>query len=571
MSAAQRRLGLGLLLVLCFLGLGRDLWTPDEPREAEISREMALSPRVVPQLNGEDFIEKPPLYYWTVAGLFKLLGPSAAAARGVSATASFLTLLLVFLWGRRELSARVGLAAALGLATSTQFLISSHWIVIDPLLMLFTTAALWTGSELVRGRGGAKRVAAFYAALSLALWTKGLIGPVLVACGLLAYAAARRSLVPVWRVRPFTGMGVLLLMTAAIAALIYLQSGPADVREWLWVNHVQRFVDPTYTGHDQPFYYYLSAVPIALFPWWIPFGALFRPSSWRRAATDATGAGGADAEGRAAETRRHGAGTQSPAADRRELEVYLGAVCLGMVLILTAAATKRALYLLPMLPPMFLLLAARAVRWWDARSPGPVRGYAWWLQSAFVVLLAAAPTAAALAYLRRVDAAALGYLAVIALLAGALVVYSRRGDRTKALGTLGATAVAGVLGLLLIDTHLASPLKDMSPFIASISRLIPPGSTIYVTGDIDETLNGIVPFVTGDPVVETMPSEIAGLAPGFVVVQDKNGGRTAPELPAAYELLAEKHFGPGRYLALWRRAPAARDDDRRGAAAGEAP
>ncbi len=528
MTAAQRRLGLALLLVLCFLGVGRALWTPDEPREAEISREMALSPRVVPTLNGHDFIEKPPLYYWTVASVYTAVGASPAAARSVSAAASFLTLLLVFFWGRREFSERIGFAAALGLATSTQFLISSHWIVIDPLLMLFTTAALWAGSELVRGRGGARTVAAFYAALTLALWTKGLIGPVLIGFGLLAYAAVRRSLAPIFRVRPFLGVGVLVLMTGVIAALIWLQSGAADVREWLWVNHVQRFIAPTYTGHDQPFYYYLSAVPIAVFPWWIPFVSLFRPSRWR-----------------------------AVAAPRREIETFLGAVCLGMVLILSASATKRALYLLPMLPPLFLLLASRAEAWWAARPAGALRGKAWWTQAVFVVLLAAVPTVAALAYLRRLAPGALAFLAVVAALAAALVVFSRRGAQRRALEALGACAVAAAVGLLVVDTRLAEPIKNMTPFVASVTQHIPAGEPIYVTGDIDETVNGIVPFVTGNRVVETIPSRIPELAPRYVLVQDKNGGRTAPQLPAPYELVVARHFGPGRYLALWRRGTAA--------------
>ena len=55
------------LTLLALLGCNRGLWTPDEPREAEISREMALAPGVIPTLNGQRFIEKPPLYYWTVA------------------------------------------------------------------------------------------------------------------------------------------------------------------------------------------------------------------------------------------------------------------------------------------------------------------------------------------------------------------------------------------------------------------------------------------------------------------------------------------------------------------------
>ena len=73
----RRQLGVLLwasLALLSLLGLGRGLWTPDEPREAEISREMRATPGMIPTLNGEPFLEKPPLYYWMVAGAFALGG-----------------------------------------------------------------------------------------------------------------------------------------------------------------------------------------------------------------------------------------------------------------------------------------------------------------------------------------------------------------------------------------------------------------------------------------------------------------------------------------------------------------
>src|SRR5262249_60548175 len=137
------------------------------------------------------FIEKPPLYYWTVAGAYALSGgPSAAAARAVSALAAFGTLAIVLFWGGRAFSPVVGLAAAVGLATSAQFMWTSHWIVMDSLLMLFTTAALWAAHELVLGGASRNVLLAFYAALLAALWTKGPIGPVLGGLGLLAVAAA---------------------------------------------------------------------------------------------------------------------------------------------------------------------------------------------------------------------------------------------------------------------------------------------------------------------------------------------------------------------------------------------
>ena len=87
-------MGCVCLLLLALLGCNRGLWTPDEPREAEISREMALSPSVIPTLNGQRFIEKPPLYYWVVAAVYRLTGgPSVLAARGVSVVAGLATLL----------------------------------------------------------------------------------------------------------------------------------------------------------------------------------------------------------------------------------------------------------------------------------------------------------------------------------------------------------------------------------------------------------------------------------------------------------------------------------------------
>jgi 4-amino-4-deoxy-L-arabinose transferase-like glycosyltransferase len=530
---------LGLLLIGSFLGVGRELWTPDEPREAEISREMWLSPSVVPSLNETAFIEKPPLYYWTVAGVFELLGrQSAAAARSVSGTAAFLTLLLVFLWGRREFSPAVGLVAAVGLATSVQFMISTHWIVMDPLLMLFTTAAAWAGFELVQGRSNARTLLVFYGSLTLALWTKGLIGPVLVAAGLLAYAVARRSLVPVWRVRPFLGVAVMVLMTGAIAALIYVDAGFGAVREWLWVNHVQRFVNPTYTGHDQPFYYYLTALPIAVFPWWLPLASVLRPKRWR-VAPDAT-----------APSPWHAA------------RVYMGAMTLGMVLLLSASSTKRGLYLLPVLPPLFLLLAAEAVEWWQRRPAGPVRGAGWWLQVALVAGLAVGPTVFALVYLRSVDPLAIAALIAIAAVTALLIVSARRGRASAALGALGALAAATVVGLLVVVVHLAGPDRNMTAFLEDFDGRMAPGEPVTFVGDVDETINGIVPFVTGRRLVISGLADVQNRQPQCVLVQNNSAGRTAPELPPPYERQGARTFGPERYLAFW-----CRGDDRSAPAA----
>src|SRR5665213_4382533 len=103
---------------------------------------MALAPGVIPTLNGQRFIEKPPLYYWTVAAVYRLTGgASVLAARAVSVLAALGTLALLVVWGSAAHSRTCGWLSAMMLATSVQFVVSSHWVLLDPLLMLCTTVA----------------------------------------------------------------------------------------------------------------------------------------------------------------------------------------------------------------------------------------------------------------------------------------------------------------------------------------------------------------------------------------------------------------------------------------------
>ncbi|MFO1408965.1 MAG: glycosyltransferase family 39 protein [Steroidobacteraceae bacterium] len=96
--------------------------------------------------------EAAPLY-WVVAGVYRALGqPSANAARAVSA-AAVLSLWCLYAWAARAGRRRAGTVAAVMLASSVQFTVSTHWVLIDPLLMLFTALAAWAAWERLRGRG----------------------------------------------------------------------------------------------------------------------------------------------------------------------------------------------------------------------------------------------------------------------------------------------------------------------------------------------------------------------------------------------------------------------------------
>jgi 4-amino-4-deoxy-L-arabinose transferase-like glycosyltransferase len=65
-----------VVIPLFYLGLSNQgLWSADEPRVAEIGREMAKTGNgAVPTLNQKPFLEEPPLYYSSLALVFKVFG-----------------------------------------------------------------------------------------------------------------------------------------------------------------------------------------------------------------------------------------------------------------------------------------------------------------------------------------------------------------------------------------------------------------------------------------------------------------------------------------------------------------
>src|SRR5689334_2842982 len=83
------------------------LLEPDEGRYAEIAREMLQRHEwVVPHLQGEPYLDKPPLFYWLVMASYSVFGVHDWAARLVPALAVHGTILLTYLFGRRLLGER---------------------------------------------------------------------------------------------------------------------------------------------------------------------------------------------------------------------------------------------------------------------------------------------------------------------------------------------------------------------------------------------------------------------------------------------------------------------------------
>ena len=128
-----------------FFGIGaRDLWNPDEPRYAQVGREMMETGEwIVPHLNGGVYTEKPPMYFWLVALASMPFGDvSAATARFPSAASALFVVLLTYILGTKLLGKREAFVGAAVMATSAQFFWIGRVGALDILLALSILAAI---------------------------------------------------------------------------------------------------------------------------------------------------------------------------------------------------------------------------------------------------------------------------------------------------------------------------------------------------------------------------------------------------------------------------------------------
>src|SRR5262245_56148379 len=103
LPARGAALVLGLVAALLLLRLGQvPLLGPDEPRYARVAVEMHRAHEWVrPTLQGQPWLEKPPLYYWLAGAAFSALGENETAARLPSAVAAVWMVAVTALVGAR--------------------------------------------------------------------------------------------------------------------------------------------------------------------------------------------------------------------------------------------------------------------------------------------------------------------------------------------------------------------------------------------------------------------------------------------------------------------------------------
>ena len=335
----MHRITLPLLLVAVltfFAGLGRGAITDsDEAFYAESAREMVASGDwLTPHYNYEPRFQKPVLYYWLTSATYLLFGPTEFAARLWAAMAGLGLVLVTAACGRRWYDESTGLLAGAIVATNFGYFSIGRLALPDLPLTFCITLAIWAAlvSTLESERSPRKFVLLSALGFGLGFLMKGPVGliiPLLVIVPLLAIERRSIALTPIDIVLGFL---VMLAVSMPWYVLMWMRHGNDYLQGFFVGDNFERFATDRFND-PRPWWFYLPVLGGGLLPW-APLALVWLGpiTQWLR--------------------RRRDVGT---------IDLRLILWALLPLVFYTLSVGKQPRYILPVLPPLALLLAAAIV------------------------------------------------------------------------------------------------------------------------------------------------------------------------------------------------------------------
>lgn len=274
-----------IAVLLFAIGIGRyDVWPPDEPRFAQVAREMLENGDYIAlTVNDQPYLEKPPLLFWSMAAFGAIFGDvNERAARLPSVISGVAGVVLTYLLASRMFGARVGLWSALILMTSFRFWWQARTGQTDMLLTGCVTGSMYCLWRWDEARKGTWLLFA-YVLLAAALLTKGPPALVFVLAGTLFFyrgePLSRKA--THWVAGTLVALLVVALWYVPARLLGHAETG-AEMQVGIGENLFRNTVGRLFLGVSKAQWpwYYLTTIPVDLAPW-----TLFLPwavaKAWR--------------------------------------------------------------------------------------------------------------------------------------------------------------------------------------------------------------------------------------------------------------------------------------------------
>jgi 4-amino-4-deoxy-L-arabinose transferase-like glycosyltransferase len=486
-----------ILFLTLLPGIQHGLWRPDEPQVAGVCAEMAYQKDfVVPRLNGQPFLEKPPFYYALGALSGIVIGEDKDLSyRLVSIFFACLTLFVIFRTVSMRSGLMNGLLASGILASAWGFFRLARWIQVDMSLVFSVTLVMFAYMKL--SESSTRRHAMLMGlGVGLSFMAKGFVGPAIIATAIVTDVILKRDLTIIKKTRSLWILAIMLITVLPWILALYGRGGLPFLREVIVVQSLMRFTgapEGAALGHMHGPFFYLRSFPLDFLPWTFVFiPALI--STLRKPKDDP----------------------------------YLGWF-IGPFFLLSIASTKRGLYLIPLFPACACITAlwlsrAAKLRWEDLIEKGT-----WG-----IAVLAAFVPFVGIFFGRPVLGILLGLLSLVSI-------YSV--SRWRARDALGLVMVM-CLSLSAATTVYYSVMKEKKDYLGFTREALreAKGSEIIVLAP-DEIFEGTLPLITGRTYKSVArPADIR--QEGLYIWADKNDMFMGEvEKIAKVEMVLEKKIG----------------------------
>lgn len=260
-------------LFFLFLALGSyPLIDVDETRYAVMARNMVSSFNWNDlMLNSTPFLEKPPLYFWLVATSIKFFGHfSAWTVRIPIAVISTFLIYFTYFVGKKVISRKFGTISALILLSSVFFLILSHIAIIDMVLTVFMTSAIYCAFLTNFYSEKYKKYCwwYFYTFIGLGFLAKGILALAIPITVIFLYKLAIKDLKEMFKpINIVPGAILFVVLAAPWHILMYKHYGFEFIKQYFLIHHFGRLMGSEYIGRERPFLYFVPVFLLGFMPW----------------------------------------------------------------------------------------------------------------------------------------------------------------------------------------------------------------------------------------------------------------------------------------------------------------
>lgn len=359
---------ISLLAVACllflFFGLGLyPLMDVDETRYAVMARDLITSFNWNDlMLNHVPFLEKPPLYFWIVAASIKAFGrfSSFTVRFPIAVLSSFLVFFTYYL-GKRIISRKFGMISALILLSSIFFLILSHVAIIDMVLTVFMTSAVYCAflTHFCQEKYKKYYWWYFYLFISMGFLAKGILAFVLPITVIFIYNFITRTLKDIFKpINLIPGLIIFLIVIMPWHLLMYKEYGFEFIKVYFLIHHFGRFMGSEYIGRERPLLYFVPIFFLGFLPWSFIFIAFLCDSFKKTFIKFKT------AEGK---IKDKVATIFETTTNEQKLILFSSIYFLVIFIVFSTASTKLPTYILPVFPAASLLTG---YYWWISDEKG---------------------------------------------------------------------------------------------------------------------------------------------------------------------------------------------------------